>query len=442
MRFRLATAAFLLASAGQAQEPSVDALNQRMMQLYTDGYYEQAIPLAAQIAAQLEKTAGPGSAQFASALNNEAELYSKLHRWPEAEALYKRSLSIRQAVLGPDNPDTQKSLNRLAEIMHAEGKDVMSQGRSQQPQPPPQPQPMQRQAPPPQAQPRLLQPQQRQPAVSQEEFNRGIELNSQSVQLSNQGKFAEAIPLAIQALAIFEKAFGPNDANVAIGSGNLAQLYVGSDQFDKAEPLYKRAVAILEKHPDREKDLAVTLAGLADLYARQQKSAEAEPYFRRCIPLLDKHYGPEDKTSVAMVNNFANLLRMQGKDPDKEPSLKGRWEKTASFSLPRSHNVGAGSTPAPLKDISQSDLDHARAMDSKIYALVGDKNYGEALPIAQEQQGLLERIYGVDSLAVAVNLDAQADILRHLGRTPEAEPLAKRSQSIRDASKAVEQINR
>ncbi len=39
-------------------------------------------------------------------------------------------------------------------------------------------------------------------------------------------------------------------------------------------------------------------------------------------------------------------------------------------------------------------------------------------------------------------LDTLASIYRNLGRASEAEPLAKRSQAIRDASKAVEQINR
>ena len=433
---RLVLAGLLLAAGARADE-GVDALNKRMMQLYSDGYYEQAIPLAQQIVAELEKSGGPGSAAVASALNNEAELYSKLHRWPEAEPLYKRSLAIRQAVLGPDDPNTQKSLSRLAEVMHAEGKDVMSPQAQQ-------PQPVQRPIlPPPQQQRPMPMPQQRAPAVSQEEFQHGIELNQQSVQLSNQGHYAEAIPLAIQALAVFEKAFGADNSNVAIGSGNLGQLYIATNQFDKAEPLFKHAVAILEKHPDKEKDLALMLAGMADLYARQQKYAEAEPYYRRSIPLLDKQFGPDDKNSVAMVNSFANILRTQGKDPDKEPSLKGRWEKTASFQLPRSREPGSGAAvPAQLKEVAPADLDHQHAMDSKIYALVGDKNYAEALPIAQEQQALLERMYGADSLTVALNLDIQADILRHLGRAAEADPLTKRSQAIRDASKAVEQINR
>jgi tetratricopeptide (TPR) repeat protein len=431
----LILAALLLAASAQADE-SVDALNKRMMQLYTDGYYEQAIPLAAQIVAELEKSGGTGSAAVASALNNEAELYSKLHRYPEAEALYKRSLSIRQAVLGPDDPNTQKSLSRLAEVMHAEGKDVLPP-----PQARPQPQPIQRPVMPPPPQPRPA-PQQREPAVSQQEFNHGIELNQQSVQLGNQGHYAEAIPLGVQALAIFEKAFGPNDANVAIGSGNLAQLYVAASQYDKAEPLYKRAVAILEKHPEKEKDLAMELAGMADLYARERKYADAEPYYRRCIPLLDKYFGPDGQNSVAMVNNFANELRSQGKDPEKEPTLKGRWEKTAQLSLPRSRTLGGGPAPAAsLKDVNPADFDRSQALDGKLYGLLAGKDYAEALPVAQEQQALLEKMYGPDNPAVAVNLDNLATIYRNLGRPAEAEPLVKRSQAIRDANKAIDQIN-
>ncbi len=430
----LVLTALLLAVGAQAEE-SVDALNKRMMQLYTDGYYEQAIPLAAQIVAELEKSGGPGSTAVASALNNEAELYSKLHRYPEAEGLYKRSLSIRQAVLGPEHPDTQKSLSRLAEIYHAEGKDVLPPPQTQQQAPP-----MQRPMPPP---PRPVPPQQpREPSVSQQEFQHGIELNQQSVQLGSQGRFAEALPLGVQALAIFEKAFGPENPNIAIGSGNLAQLYVQSGQFDKAEPLYKRAVAILEKHADKEQDLGLMLAGLADLYARQKRWADAEPYYRRALPLLDKHFGPDHANSVAIVNTFSDILRQQGKDPEKEPGLKGRWEKSAHLSLPRSRNLGASAPPASLnKDVNPAEFDRSRALDDKLYALLADKDFAEALPVAQEQEALLEKMYGPDNPAVAVNLDNLSTIYRNLGRPAEAEPLAKRSQAIRDANKAIDQIN-
>jgi tetratricopeptide (TPR) repeat protein len=433
MHGKLVLAALLLATAAQADE-GVDALNKHMMQLYTDGYYEQAIPLAAQIVAELEKSGGSGSAAVASALNNEAELYSKLHRYPEAEALYKRSLAIRQAVLGPDHPDTQKSLSRLAEIYHAEGKDVLPAPQAQRLVPP-----MQRPMAPP---PRPVPQQQREPSVSQQEFQHGIELNQQSVQLGSQGRFAEAIPLGVQALAIFQKAFGSENPNVAIGAGNLAQLYGQASQFDKAEPLYKHAVEILEKHPDKEQDLGLMLAGLADLYARQKRWADAEPYYRRCLPLIDKHFGPDHANSLAIVNNFSDILRQQGKDPEKEPSLKGRWEKTAHLALPRSSNLGVSAPTAPtLKDINPADFDHSRALDGKLYGLIADKDFAEALPVAQEQEALLEKMYGPDNPAVAVNLDNLATIYRGLGRAAEAEPLAKRSQAIRDANKAIDQIS-
>ena len=39
-------------------------------------------------------------------------------------------------------------------------------------------------------------------------------------------------------------------ALIAGASPALAQLYVAASQYDKAEPLFKRAVAILEKHPE------------------------------------------------------------------------------------------------------------------------------------------------------------------------------------------------
>jgi len=430
-----AVLAALLLAAGARADEGVDALNKRMMQLYTDGYYEQAIPLAAQIVTQLEQSAGPGSAAVASALNNEAELYNKLHRFPEAEALYKRSLSIRQAVLGPDHPDTQKSLTRLAEVFHAEGKDVLPQQQAQQrPQPAPQPRPVQ--------QPPQPQPQHRGPSVSQQEFDHAIEMNRQSVQLGADGRYAEAIPLGVQALAIFEKAFGAENPNVAVGCANLAQLYVQAGQFDKAEPLYKRAVAILEKHPDRQKDASFMLAGLADLYTRQKRYPEAETYYRRAIPALDKALGPDDATSVAIVNNFANIERAQNKDPDQEAVLKGRWEKTAQFSLPRSRNFGSISEAPPEKgkEINSADLEQSRSLDSQIATLTAAKKYADALPLAQDQQALVERMYGKDSLAAAMNLDQLASLYRNLGRGAEAEPLAKRSQAIRDASKAIEQI--
>ena len=80
-------------------------------------------------------------------------------------------------------------------------------------------------------------------------------LNAKATELSRAGKYADAIPLAQRALAIREKALGPDHPDVALSLNNLALLYRNQGRYAEAEPLYKRSLAIREKalgpdHPD------------------------------------------------------------------------------------------------------------------------------------------------------------------------------------------------
>ena len=67
--------------------------------------------------------------------------------------------------------------------------------------------------------------------------------------LRNQGKYDEAEPLYQRALAIREKALGPDHPDVAESLNNLAELYSNQGKYAEAEPLYKRALAIDENLP-------------------------------------------------------------------------------------------------------------------------------------------------------------------------------------------------
>ena len=84
--------------------------------------------------------------------------------------------------------------------------------------------------------------------------------------MTDQGRYAEAEPLYKRALAIREKALGPDHPDVA-GLNNLAELYDKQGRYAEAEPLYKRALAIDEKAlgPDHP-DVATALNNLAELY--------------------------------------------------------------------------------------------------------------------------------------------------------------------------------
>jgi tetratricopeptide (TPR) repeat protein len=101
---------------------------------------------------------------------------------------------------------------------------------------------------------------------------------------SDQYRYADAEPLEKRALAIREKALGPDHPDVAQSLNNLATLYYSRGRFADAEPLYKRALAIREKAlgPDHP-DVATALNNLAELYNQQGRYADALSLVRTTI---------------------------------------------------------------------------------------------------------------------------------------------------------------
>jgi tetratricopeptide (TPR) repeat protein len=108
--------------AALAQVDEAAALNQQVLQLYSQGRYSEAIPLAQRTLAIVEKARGPDNPDVATALDNLAQLYSFQGRYTDAEPLYKRSLAIREKALGPDHANVALSLNNLAGLYQTQGR--------------------------------------------------------------------------------------------------------------------------------------------------------------------------------------------------------------------------------------------------------------------------------------------------------------------------------
>ena len=68
-------------------------------------------------------------------------------------------------------------------------------------------------------------------------------LNNLAERYKEEGRYADAEPLYKRALAIREKALGPDHPDVAQSLNNLADLYSAQGRYADAEPLYKRALA-------------------------------------------------------------------------------------------------------------------------------------------------------------------------------------------------------
>ena len=110
-------------------------------------------------------------------------------------------------------------------------------------------------------------------SVSDEEWWKYIHAGMKAYQ---QGRYTDAETSWLAALEE-AKQFGDEDVRLATSLNNLALLYNTQGQYGQAEPLYLRALAILEKalgpeHPN----VASGLENYADLLRKTDRNAEAD----------------------------------------------------------------------------------------------------------------------------------------------------------------------
>ena len=150
-------------------------------------------------------------------------------------------------------------------------------------------------------------------ALGPEHPDTATSLNNLALLLKDQGDFTGARPLYERALAIYEKVLGPEHPDTATSLSNLARLLHDQGDLAGARPLYERALAIYEKalgpeHPDT----ATSLNNLAHLLRDQGDLAGARPLYERALAIREKALGPEHPDTATSLNNLALLLQDQG----------------------------------------------------------------------------------------------------------------------------------
>ncbi len=241
-----------------------------------------------------------------------------------------------------------------------------------------------------------------------------LSLSFLGIMLDDQGKYSQAEPLYIRALAILEKNLGPDHPDVAANLNLLATLYSRQGRYAEAEPLYQRTLAIREKALGPDDHLvANSLTSLADLYARQGKYAEAEPLYQRSLAIDEKVLGSDDPKVATTLNNLAGLYNDQGKYAEAEPLLR------------RSQAIRE-------KALGPEDPDVALGLNNLAEVYYVEGKYTEAEALYKRSLTILEKVLGPDHPNVANTLSNLALLYNDLGRYAEAEPLFKRSLAIRE----------
>ncbi len=115
-----ASSSLLLGQTG-AEEAEARRLNASVVELYSKGKYDEALPLARRALEEGQKAFGPDHQFVATALENLAELYVMKRQYTEAEPLFKRSLAIYEKASGPDSLKAGDVLARLALLQYVKG---------------------------------------------------------------------------------------------------------------------------------------------------------------------------------------------------------------------------------------------------------------------------------------------------------------------------------
>ena len=300
--------------------------------------FDEAEPLYRRALAIREKTLGPVHPDVATCFYNIALLFYYRGNYEEAEKHYTQALDIQRQSLGENHPDVASTLESLATIFHMRGDYD-----------------------------KALSYYERALAIKEKAFGTNNPELASALHnlglLNNEiGEFDTAEKLIKRALEILEGTFGSDNVRVTDSLAHLGYLYSRTERFNKAEDVYRRALTIREKelgseHPKLSKILnglghiydkwaqydkaeqfflraldickknpeadpyseADSLHNLGVLYFRGLgKNEKAEAYFKQALALEEEVYGEDSEEMKGTVREYADLLRMLGRDDEAE----------------------------------------------------------------------------------------------------------------------------
>jgi hypothetical protein len=206
---------------------------------------------------------GPDHPDTLRSMNNLANSYVALGRQAEALKLHEETLALYKAKLGPDHPDTLRSMNNLANSYVALGRQ------------------------------------------------------------------AEALKLHEETLALYKAKLGPDHPDTLRSMSNLAVSYYALGRQADALKLREETLALFKAKlgPDHSGTLA-SMNNLAASYVALGRPAEAVKLFEESLALFKAKLGPDHPDTLLSMNNLANSYAALGRQAE---ALKLREETLALF---------------------------------------------------------------------------------------------------------------
>ena len=241
-------------------------------------------------------------------------------------------------------------------------------------------------------------------------------LNSITVQLYQDGQYAEAIEMAALAMEHAERVLGPEHPDTLNSVNNLAAMHQAQGRYAEAEPLYRSVLRASEhrlgaEHPDT----LTRVNNLAALYLALGRYDDAEPLFRRVLDARERALGTEHSETLVSVNNLAAIFKSQGRYSEAEPLYRRALDACSRV-------LG---------------VDHPQtlfSLDNLAGIFESQGRYGEAEPLYRRALSTRESVLGAEHPDTLNSINNLAALYHAQGRYLEAEPLLRRAL---DANKRV-----
>src|SRR5262245_15281803 len=174
-------------------------------------------------------------------------------------------------------------------------------------------------------------------AAQRRQFHKATTLTGRVVQLMQQGRAREAVPLAEEALALRRATLGERHRLCATSLINLAAQYQAVGDYPKALAHYEQARALLRdtlgtEHPH----YAACLNGLGLVYRNLGDFDRALPLYEEAVRLRGRLTGEDNASFASYLNTLAMLHHARGEHRQALPLLE-RSRELRRRVLPADH---------------------------------------------------------------------------------------------------------
>jgi CHAT domain-containing protein len=241
--------------------------------------------------------------------------------------------------------------------------------------------------------------------------------------LSELGRFSEAAPKEQRALHIRERLLGPEHPDTVQAMVSLAGSLKELKRFDEAAALYRQALTVYEKtRGPKAAELAEPLVQLDDIARLTGRAGERAALNRRLLALREVTLGSDHADLVPVLLNLANSA-VNDKQLDEALAF---LERALTLRL----RAGGADDPVSFEILML-----------KASLLGAQKRPADAEPLLRRVLAYREKSVGLNSPAVAEALIALGGVLKDLARFADAAPLYEQALTILEKTGGLDGVS-